>query len=133
MIYKDALSCSFLTMFGVTISDHLSSKCKLCSNVLKSLVRKDILFKNGEVKLRHPRYALEFLVYIFESEFENDFQSFNAKYGVCDILKCLFKNVNIDESFNILFTLTTLNEERYRLLIKAVIQIFVASDHTLIE
>jgi len=58
------------------------------------LSRENFLVRNDHFTL-HELWAIEFLLYLYSNECGSDFDSFNTKYEIKDMIRCLFNNLDI--------------------------------------
>ena len=74
--WKAPLLCSILGIVGRSVSLQTSTRLLACSGIipysLESLVQQDFLikqveFKQEQYRVRHEKYALEFLVYLYRT------------------------------------------------------------------
>jgi hypothetical protein len=89
MLLKAALLCSFMGMFGIPLVSNVLEANHFYRNHLKALVAKGFLFQNGEYKTRHELWILEFLIHIYNKDFDNGFVSFDAVYKIKDMISSI--------------------------------------------
>lgn len=109
-LWKAALIYSIMNMFGNGVPTAKLASVGIHINHLKSLTAIHFLFKNGEYKVRHERWALEFLVYVYRELFDNDFLSFEAMHKITDILSFVVNNSSTNDLLNVLNRCVPLHE-----------------------
>jgi hypothetical protein len=89
MLLEAAILCSFLGMFGIPLMKNVLEANNIYRNHLKGLVAKGFLFKNGKFEIKHELWILEFLIYVYNKDFDNDFVSFDAMYKIGDMISSI--------------------------------------------
>jgi len=90
------------------LSVQKSPKLLACSDVIPySLAEQDFLLKQDEFKqvqyrARHEKYAVDFLIYLYDKEFGNDRDLFDKTHEVRAIIKCVWNNIGVDAIRDIL-------------------------------
>jgi hypothetical protein len=91
---------------------------------------KGFLFKNDEFRIRHELWALEFLVYLCSEDCDNDLTSFDAKYNVSEIIRCIINNLGVSSLISILNICSLwFEDESDKSLGKVIIQNFIVPIH----
>lgn len=124
--YWKALLLSYiLGISDVPISLQESGKLLACCGVmpydLDSLVEQDFLlkysqFKQEQYRVRHEKYALEFLVHLYHKKFGNNPDFFDRAHGIRNIIKCIWNNTGVTHIIDILRVCSYFynkGEERY--------------------
>lgn len=122
-LWKPALCCTIMGAFGISLSSNLLQNCQIYLHDLISLTGLSFLFLNGSYKVRHEKWALEFLIYLYSRYCGNDPISFGAKYRIHEIIKCIISNLKVDDIINIFDACSILfHEPRAKSLVEIVIQ-----------
>ena len=109
--WKAPLLCSILGMVGRSVSLQTSTGLLACSGIipysLKSLVQQDFLieqveFKQEQYRVRHEKYAVEFLVYLYRTYFGNNPDLFDKTHEIRHIINCVWDNLVVDAIIDIL-------------------------------
>lgn len=129
VLWRAALLCSFMGIYGIRLSIDLLERCKVYVDNLQSLSDKNLLFIDAEsetkhvYKVRHEKWALEFLTHVYKEKFGNDFPSFDSKYGVGALIQSMLNEIERDDLYNILDRSANLvQDERYMPLCSIVIE-----------
>jgi tetratricopeptide (TPR) repeat protein len=131
-LWKAALFCTFMGMFDISIViPVLSSNGIYINPHLKSLVTRNFLYQNGDEYItRHERWALEFILYLFNKKFDNDFVSFDAMYKIKDIINSILNGIDINNHLDILNQCDLLyRQESSRPLIKMVVDNYIIPEN----
>jgi tetratricopeptide (TPR) repeat protein len=99
---KTAILCSLMGALDIHLSIERLRSCNVDEGDLIPLVGKSFLLKNGEYKVRHELWALEFLIHFYKREFNNDALGFTRKYQVDEMIGCICSNSNVNEIVEIL-------------------------------
>ena len=97
---------------------------------MKSLAPKGFLFQNGEYKTRHELWILEFLIHIYNKDFDNDFASFDAMYNIKNMISSILNNIDSSYLVNILTRCVMLyREERTKPIANVIVDNYFVPDH----
>jgi tetratricopeptide (TPR) repeat protein len=131
MLLKAALLCSFLGMFGIPIMADVLYANNIYINHLNALVAKGFLFQNGPgYETRHDLWILEFLIRVYNKDFDNDFVSFDAMYKIRDMISSILSRINYNYLINILTECAVLyREERAMPIAKVIVDNYIVPDH----
>ena len=109
--WKAPLLCSILGIVGRSVSLQTSTGLLACSGIIpysfESLVQQDFLikqveFKQEQYRVRHEKYAAEFLVYLYRTYFGNNPDLFDKTHGIRHIINCVWDNIAVDAIIDIL-------------------------------
>ena len=109
--WKSPLLSYILGVSGIPISVQKSSRLLACCGVasynLDSLVEQDFLLKQvqfdeEQYRVRHEKYAIEFLVHLYDKQFGNNADFFDQITGIKNIIKCIWDNSSVDHILDIL-------------------------------
>jgi len=93
-LMKPAIYSAFLSSFGIHPSVDILKLCGVYMNHLIGLSRENFLARNDHFTL-HEAWAIEFLVYLYSNECGSDFDSFDSKYEIKNMILCLLNNLDI--------------------------------------
>jgi hypothetical protein len=94
-LMKAAIYSTFLSSFGIHPSVDILKRCGIYMSQLIALSSENFLVRNDHFTL-HEFWAIEFLLYLYTNECGSDFDSFDAKYEIKEMIQCLFDNLNVD-------------------------------------
>lgn len=105
---KAAIACSVMGSFDIPLSkERLRACCDIYNKHLEKLAEGYFLKKSLDVnnksyfQIRHARWAIEFLSYLYKS-LENDFEEFNHEYQIVNIFPSILYHIDLNDIFNIL-------------------------------
>ena len=119
ILSEDLICCLLLGSFGITISERFSD-CSLDFPNLKDLEKKYVLVSDDDQMflIRHERWAIEFLFYLFECEYQK-IELFEQKYKTPELFEKIIPNLTLDEILDIFVIATTYHAiSRYQFLIQ---------------
>jgi tetratricopeptide (TPR) repeat protein len=96
---------------GIPINLQGSSKllacCQINPFILEFLAEhgfllKQVQFNKEQFRIRHEKYAVEFLVYLYSKLFGNNPEYFDQTYEIKDIIKCIWNNIAVDDIIDLL-------------------------------
>jgi tetratricopeptide (TPR) repeat protein len=104
-----------------------------CSNIslddIRFLGEEGILIKqygHEQFRIRHEKFAYEFLSLLYRHRYGNNEQKFNQKFNINEIMLCIWNNMNVDKIIDTLRTCSYLNTiEDYRALSKLITSQYV--------
>lgn len=88
-LWNVAVHCLFLGGLGFRLIPEILKLCNITTEQIIELSNLGILFKNSEYKVRHGRWAIEFLLYICKKRFNLNFNEFNIRYAVNSLIESL--------------------------------------------
>jgi hypothetical protein len=128
ILWQPAILCSLLGIIDSQISEYFTTKCNVGANHLNDLSYISFLFKEKQYKVRHPSWALEFLSYVYDTKFNNHFESIDMEYHIADILNCFFRNISMESSFDLLLLCSSIENKRFEPIMKIILKNFVPPD-----
>jgi len=128
-LMKPAIYSAFLSSFGIHPSVDILKRCGIYMNDLIALSSVNFLVRNKQFTL-HEFWAIEFLLYLYTNECGSDFDSFDAKYEIKEMIQCLFDNLNVNYLIIIIQRCALLLEvDQYTQFIKQIMEeIFVMEE-----
>lgn len=136
-LWRAAIFCSFTGMFGIELKEKFLIECGVGDQIVP-LIESGFLFLNvdpnnkTQYEIRHERWALEFLVFIFTERFKSNSNLFKSRHPIKGIIQCILNNIKPDELLNIIYECTSLyleEDKRNRPLGEVIVQNTFIPDH----
>lgn len=118
-LWNVAIHCMIIGALGFRMVGEILNICNITTGQIVTLSNLGLLFKNSEYKVRHGRWAIEFLIYICKKNYDSDYTEFCSQFGIVTLIESLSLRLNIDLLLIFFTRLSTLLEEiKFRELVK---------------
>jgi len=99
---RATILCTLMNCFNISFSLEILKKCNVYTDITEKLYQNNFIEKtSGNYQWIHELLAQEFLIFLYR-QFLFDFESFNNRYNLKEIISCILNNISYFEMVNVL-------------------------------